>query len=168
MDIHGWGTRGFPTDAQWQLLKRDTDLGQWATHVSCTHLRWVFFSSPFCLLFSDLSITNSASCRARVTCGRYKRSSEIDRQVRKLIVVQDMSAGAQYYILPAFPSPVLPSLHVRSSFSFIHLLPAFFSPSHHPGSSIPLAALEKFPQYWFSPENPAGLLSVSDLRPQLR
>ncbi len=108
---HGWGSSGFQTDVQWQHLKRAGDLGQWATHVSCIHLRWVFLSSPFCLFFPDLSITNSASCRNGVTGSPCKHSSEIDRQVRKLIAVQDTSAGAQHYssyTLPAFPPLHLP------------------------------------------------------------
>lgn len=63
--------------------------------------------------FPDLSITNSASCRNGVTGSPCKHSSEIDRQVRKLIVVQDTSAEAQRY--SSYTLPASPPLHHPAS-----------------------------------------------------
>lgn len=132
---------------------------------TCTR---IFLSYPFCLLFlPDLSITNYASCRNGVTGGPCKHSSEIDRQVRKLIVVQDTSAEAQRYssyTLPAPPSRTPSSLLVRSPPSFIRLQIAF-SPllmllESQGACRISLAALEKFPQYWFGLAKPAGFPSA--------
>lgn len=116
--------------------------------------------------FPDLSITNSASCRSRVTGGPCKRSSEIDRQVRKLIVVQDTSAEAKHYSSYTLPaSPLLPYtiqppceepslIHwpPNALFSLASLMPLKSWDVHR----ISLAAWEKFPQYWFDLENPAG------------
>lgn len=154
---HGCGSSGFQTDVEWQHLKRAGDLGQWATHISCNHLRWVSLSYPFCLLFSpDLSITNSASCRNRVTGGPCKRSSEIDRQVRKLIVVQDTSAEAKRY--SSYTLPASPPLHHPASLwgALPHSLApkCLFLPRSCPWKAgISLAAWEKFPQYWFTISN---------------
>lgn len=161
---HGWESSGFQTDVQWQHLKTAGDLGQWATHVSCIHLCRVFLSPPFCLLFfPDLSITNSASCRSGVTGGPCKHSPEKDRQVRKLIVVQDTSAKAQRhssYTLPASP-PLhhLASLWGALSHSFLSKLlfvPLLTLLENQGACKISVATLEKFPQYWFCLENSAG------------
>lgn len=75
----------------------------------------VGYSSPLLFVFfsPDLSITNSASCRAEVTGGPCKHSSEIDRRVRKFIAVQDTSAEAQLY--GSYTLPASPPLHHPAS-----------------------------------------------------
>lgn len=102
----------------------------WASepHMSLVStLRWVdtFYSS----VFPDLSITNSASCRGRVTGSPCKYSSGIDRKVRNHIDVQDTSAEAQ--LTRCQPSPPLhrPAT-LCGAVSFICLQIAFPPCSH--------------------------------------
>lgn len=128
------------------------------------------YSSPlhFVFLFSDLSITNSASCRNGVTGGPCQHSSEIDRQVRKLIVLRDTSTRAQRYssYIASIPPPLYHPASLRGNpFSFIHLQIVFsllltLLESQGP-RRISQAALEKFPQYWFTLETPAGSPSAT-------
>lgn len=118
----------FQTDVLWQHLKRAGDLGQWATHVSCIHPALgipPFYSS----VFPDLSFTNSASCRGRVTGSPCKYSSGIDRKVRNHIDVQNTSAEAQ--LTRCQPSPPLhrPAT-LCGALSFICLQIAFPPCSH--------------------------------------
>lgn len=102
----------------------------WASepHMSLVStLRWVdtFYSS----IFPDLSITNSASCRGRVTGSPCKYSPGIDRKVRNHIDVQDTSAEAQ--LTRCQPSPPLhrPAT-LCGALSFICLQIAFPPCSH--------------------------------------
>lgn len=109
----------------------------------------VGYSSPILFdsfFFPDLSITNSASCRSGVTGGPCERSSEIDRQVRELIVVQDTSAGAQRY--SSYTSPASPPLYTIlppcEELSLIHSPPnCFFSVTHAPGKPGLLAGIHR-------------------------
>lgn len=109
----------------------------------------VGYSSPILFdsfFFPDLSITNSASCRSGVTGGPCERSSEIDRQVRELIVVQDTSAGAQRY--SSYTSPASPPLYTIlppcEERSLIHSTPnCFFSVTHAPGKPGLLAGIHR-------------------------
>lgn len=109
----------------------------------------VGYSSPILFdsfFFPDLSITNSASCRSGVTGGPCERSSEIDRQVRELIVVQDTSAGAQRY--SSYTSPASPPLYTIlppcEERSLIHSPPnCFFSVTHAPGKPGLLAGIHR-------------------------
>lgn len=125
----------------------------------------VGYSSPILFdsfFFPDLSITNSASCRSGVTGGPCERSSEIDRQVRELIVVQDTSAGAQRY--SSYTSPASPPLYTIlppcEERSLIHSPPnCFFSVTHAPGKPGLLAGIHRLlppppPRYWSGLEKP--------------
>ena len=134
-----------------------------ARHVRLLHppvlgIPLLSFLTPF--FFPDLSITNSASCRNGVTGGPCERSSEIDRQVRELIVVQDTSAGAQRY--SSYTSPASPPLHHPASLrgvlphSFASKL--LFSPLltllESRGCSQEFIGCFPPPQYWSDLEKP--------------
>ena len=117
---HGWGilwlwkqmcndsTRRGPSN--WAREARVSLPSTCVGYSSPIHFASFFF---FFFFLPDLSITNSASCRNGVTGGPCERSSEIDRQVRELIVVQDTSAGAQRY--SSYTSPASPPLHHPAS-----------------------------------------------------
>lgn len=132
----------------------------------------VGYSSPILFdsfFFPDLSITNSASCRSGVTGGPCERSSEIDRQVRELIVVQDTSAGAQRY--SSYTSPASPPLYTIlppcEERSLIHSPPnCFFSVTHAPGKPGLLAGIHRLlppplPDIGLAWKNHAGSTSAT-------